>query len=53
MTYALLALVIILVLLVVVMAWLLIEVLQRVDWLKNVLIPFMTSLSRFINPEKK
>lgn len=25
----------------------------KLEWLKQVLIPFMASLSRFINPEKK
>lgn len=53
MTYALLALQIINTLLLIVVAVWVIGNNTKLEWLKQTLIPFMASLSRFINPEKK
>jgi Na+-transporting NADH:ubiquinone oxidoreductase subunit NqrB len=53
MLYALLALQIVDTLLLAVLALFMVETHTGVKWLHDVLIPFMTSLSRFINPEKK
>lgn len=46
MTYALLALVVILTLFTVSMTVLLIEVLHKLNWLRNVLIPWITAINK-------
>lgn len=53
MIYALFALSIVQTLLLILIALFVVETHTGVKWLHDVLIPFMTSLSRFINPEKK
>lgn len=53
MIYANLALNVIEVLLLCVLAVWVIGNNTKLEWLKQTLIPFMASLSRFINPEKK
>jgi hypothetical protein len=53
MLYALLALLIVNTLLLCVVACWCVTNGMKLEWLKQVLIPFMASLTRFINPEKK
>lgn len=53
MTYAILALTIVNTLLLCVLTVWVIGNNTKLEWLKQVLIPFMASLSRFINPDKK